>query len=237
MYAQDYEELYPLGIGMYAGSWFSGGFDLPTGWSNPPDPDFELYSASIWGNSTASYIKSDGVFRCPSTEDYEVAGWSSGTPRKTPVYSSYSYNGLLQSSSLADVKAPASVIMISEIQGKNSYQGVGLSNPRLTCTNTTEPCVYKPREASPAPCPTGNGATSGSGTYGARATRWIHSNGQNFTFADGHVKWRKLGSVLAPANTDGYVDPFTQYRADGSASTIYTDRCGSHFLFRPDYQP
>ncbi len=230
MYVQDYDETYPLGIGQYSGSWFQGGFDLPTGWSNPPDAAWDAYSASVWANATMPYIKNGGVFRCPSTNDITIAGWSSGTPRNTPIYSSYAYNGLLQSYPSGMINAVADVIMITEMQGKSAYEGVGLSNPRLICTSTTAPCVYQPRSPAPAPCPTGNGATSGSGIYGARPTRWLHTSGQNFTFADGHVKWRRLGSVFAPANTDGFVDPFTQYSQDGTSATFYGDRCGSHFL-------
>jgi hypothetical protein len=58
----------------------------------------------------------------------------------------------------------------------------------------------------------------------------------NMTFADGHVRWRRLGAQLAPADTDGNVDPFTQYNPDGTTQVAWWDGCHT-WLFRPDFEP
>jgi prepilin-type N-terminal cleavage/methylation domain-containing protein/prepilin-type processing-associated H-X9-DG protein len=235
MYIQDYDEAFPLGIARYNGSWFNGGFSFPQGWDNPPDAAFEEASSVTWANSLQPYIKNGQMFGCPSAAKTDI-GWSVGQ-RKEPYYSSYSYNGILQSYPQAGVIAPTEVILFSEMQGKYGYKGVALANPRLNCSGTAD-CVYIPRDTAAGTCSTTIGGRSSSGTYVANSVRLIHTGGQNFSFADGHAKWRRLGAQVAPANTNALVDPFTQYNANGSGTsgTIWTNGC-HHFLFRPDYQP
>lgn len=232
-YTQDYDESYPLAYGKYNGAWASGyGASFPAKWDTPVDAGFDANSEAAWANSIQPYIKSIELFRCPSASEVTL-GWSATPSRSNPGFSSYAYNGLLMSSPLAAVNAPADVIMVSEAQGKTAYEGVALANPRLICPNANEECVYKPR--SGGACQTGNGGTGATGTYGDAATRWVHSNGMNFTFADGHVKWRRLGASIGGA-TNARVDPWTLYKDNGTSNTAWTNGC-HQFLFRPDYQP
>jgi len=234
MYVQDYDERYPLAYGKYGGAWaYTFGFDFPAGWSNPPDAAFDATSSVSWSNSVQPYVKNYDLFKCPSGANYTIPGWNAGTPRKPAAYSSYAYNGILMQYPMAGVTAPADVIMVSEVQGKTAYEGVGLANPILVCGTANQDCIYQPKGTS---CATGNGSTSTSGYYGPKPTRWVHNNGQNFTFADGHVKWRRLGGVFAPTATDFKVDPFTNYASDGTSATAWSNGC-HHYLFRPDYQP
>ena len=234
MYSQDYDELYPLSVATYGASYFLGGYSVPAGWDNPVDAAFEAASNATWANSVQPYLKNYNILACPSAEKRDI-GWSVGQ-RKEPSYVSYAYNGILHGFSQAGVIAPANVIMFSEMQGKYAYKGVALSNPRLNCAAATDGCIYTP--ISNGACSTAPGGRSSSGTYVSPAVRLIHTGGQNFGFADGHAKWRRLGAVLAPANTDYNVDPFTQYNAAGSgvSGTVWTNGC-HHWLFRPDYQP
>jgi prepilin-type N-terminal cleavage/methylation domain-containing protein/prepilin-type processing-associated H-X9-DG protein len=236
MYMQDYDESYPLAIATYGGNYFQGGYSFPAGWDNPVDPAFEAASNATWSNSVQPYIKNMGILACPSSAKTDI-GWSVGQ-RKEPGYVSYSYNGILHSYPQAGMVAPADVIMFSELQGKYAYKGVALSNPRLNCTTAANGCIYTARVGTNACATAPGGGASSSGTYVANSVRLIHSQGQNFGFADGHAKWRRLGAQVAPANTNASVDPFTQYSATGSGAsgTVWTNGC-HHWLFRPDYQP
>lgn len=234
MYSQDYDELYPLAVATYGTTYWLSGYSFPAGWDNPVDPVWELASSVTWSNSVQPYVKNQNILSCPSAEKRDI-GWSVGQ-RKEPGYVSYAYNGILHGYSQAGVIAPADVIMFSEMQGKYAYKGVALANPRLNCGAATTGCVYTPRDASTGTCSTAPGGRSSSGTYVSPAVRLIHTGGQNFGFSDGHAKWRRLGAVIAPGNTDANVDPFTQYTSAGTSGNAWTNGC-HHWLFRPDYQP
>ncbi len=66
----------------------------------------------------------------------------------------------------------------------------------------------------------------------------VHSNGINVVHADSHVKWRRVGMAVAPAQTsanDALMDPWAQYDAKGFPTGGYygeANRCHS-YLFRP----
>jgi prepilin-type N-terminal cleavage/methylation domain-containing protein/prepilin-type processing-associated H-X9-DG protein len=240
MYSQDYDELYPLAFGRYPGfGWvWSIGFNFPADWDTPADPAWDAQSACAWANAIQPYVKNYGIFRCPSVnQDRQMSdvGWSYANPRKQPESLSLNYNGLLMGYPQAGVSFPAEVIMVSEAQGKVAYKGVGIANPILRCRIANDPCVYQPKPGPNAACVTGNGGTSVPSYYGNNPSMWVHSQGQNFTFADGHVKWRRLGSQLKPTHTDGNVDPYTQYNPDGSADIFWSDNCHA-WLYRPDYR-
>jgi prepilin-type N-terminal cleavage/methylation domain-containing protein/prepilin-type processing-associated H-X9-DG protein len=240
MYVQDNEETYPLSFGKYPGiGWVYGyAHDTPPDWENVDDPFWVKHSQCGWANSIQPYIKNYGVYACPSAatqlrlSDY---GWTYDNPLKTPQPTSLTYNGLLMAYSLAGVRSPATVPMVIEGTGKTQYIGVAISFPELACPNENQACVYQPRK-SDGTCVDGNGGTDGWGWYGPEPTRWIHTQGMNMIFTDGHVRWRRLGAQLAPADTDGNVDPFTQYKPDGTTETAWWDGCHT-WLFRPDFEP
>ena len=141
-YIQDYDECFPLGISYYGGTWQSYGASLPAGWDTPADADFDNFSATIWANSIQPYVKNTAVFTCPTAEKVDI-GWSATPSRKEPAYVSYSYNGLLQSSSQAAITYSSDVILTSELQGKIAYKGVALTNPALRCTGTAPWLSYQ----------------------------------------------------------------------------------------------
>lgn len=232
MYLQDYDEQFPMAFGKYGTAWGGNyGSSFPTGWDNPVDAAFDAYSSVAWANSIQPYIKNTQMFACPTANKVSI-GWSSTPSRLKPAYVSYSYNGLLQSYAQAGMTAPADVIMISEMQGKTAYEGVALSNPTLNCTDATAACVYQPKGTA---CAAGNGGTGRVGYYGTLPSQWIHSSGQNFAFADGHVKFRRLGGQIGSA-TNYLVDPWTNYNASGVPGSYWSNGCFA-YLFRPDYQP
>lgn len=72
---------------------------------------------------------------------------------------------------------------------------------------------------------------------------YVHNQGVNCVFADGHAKWRRLGAQTNAA-TNCQVDPYGGYDAQGFGAW-YWNNAGPNgeqwtchpYLFRPDYQP
>ncbi|GAB4464129.1 MAG: hypothetical protein OHK0029_33750 [Armatimonadaceae bacterium] len=238
MYTQDYDEMYPMAFGWYPGiGWMRGYFhSFPADWeASVTDPAEIAAYNMIWANSVQPYIKNMAVASCPSAPVFEQSGfdYSAANQRRTPGLCSYTYNGNLHTLSLAAVSSPARCIMMNEGRGKIQYRVIASSNPQLQCPDANQPCTYRPRDYANRVCQTGNGARDTG--YVARGTLWMHNQGMNFTFADGHVQWRRLGAQLAPAATSSAVDPWTQYRADGLSTTRWFNGCHGS-LYRPDIE-
>lgn len=234
MYAQDYDETYPIGQINHLGRWWdqTWGSDTPADWQASADPADVVADSSFWANAVEPYMKNWMSAQCPSTDPinfYVAAAYADSNKRKEPAAITYTYNGLLNTFPLAEVNSPAEVIMLFEGWGKVARRGAMTSMPVLVCPDATQPCVYKQRSN---PGATGNGASSTSRYY-TNISRWIHSQGMNFAFADGHVKWRRLGAVITGA-TDRRVDPWTTYSDKGIATGAWWD--GAHYcLFRPKF--
>jgi prepilin-type N-terminal cleavage/methylation domain-containing protein/prepilin-type processing-associated H-X9-DG protein len=234
MYIQDYDEQYPLSMVRHpSGVWLAYA-DIPADWDSATGSNWALMSESMWVNSIQPYAKNYQIFKCPNaSQEDRPAGWNFAAPKKPWASVSYSYNPLLSQLSQAGINQPASTIMMLEPYGKRYWSGITAGNPIMLCPNGNQPCVY-----SSCATTAGNGTTSGFTVWnGINPTRWIHNQGMNFSFSDGHVKWRRLGGVLKPGNTDRNVDPFTNYNADGTSDSYWPTGCGatSHAqLFRPD---
>ena len=236
MYSQDYDETYPLAQGYYPGfgSLYAYAHDVPPDW-DASGPIYTSTMQQFWANSVQPYIKNQGVFTCPSSREYRMEGWGYDAPKKPWANVSYTYNGLLHSYPMAGVNSSAQLVLLWEGHGKASGAGFSFSNPVLVCDDADNPeCRYTPT-INPGPsgsCATGNGAQSG--MFGGLDTFWVHNQGVNVVFADGHVKWRKLGAVPDPGETDRYSDFYGGYDRAGNPQWYWWDTCHP-CLFRPDY--
>jgi len=171
------------------------------------------------------------------------------TPGKDKPYATvgYNFNGLLSSSSATSVVSPATTPTWWSGFGKVNRYGDTYSHPFLICPDGKVACVFSGGGASiggadGSSCPyndddhtpTGysNGTRSGFGS-GVFGTAFIYGKGMNWAFADGHAKWRTLGTK------DPKTDPFSAYNADGSPvnNAARKDAQCHVMLFRPDYQP
>jgi prepilin-type processing-associated H-X9-DG protein len=236
MYVQDYDEKYPLSMGFFPGlGWLRGFYhNYPANWRNTSSQNAINAFSMMWINAIEPYTKNQDLSRCPSASPKDVPGYdySPAGSRRPAGVSSYSYNGDLHAYTMAGVISPADVIMLTEEVGKTPFRGTAIANPQLNCADPAQDCVYKPR--ANGACQTGNGGRDtwylGDGSF------WIHNQGMNFSFADGHVKWRRLGAQLEPADTDGDVDPWTSYDATGFPNVRFWNGCHG-WLYRPDYQP
>ncbi|RYF51126.1 MAG: DUF1559 domain-containing protein, partial [Cytophagaceae bacterium] len=237
-YASDYDDTYPLAFGKTGLGWmFNYNLRVPFDWdpANPPGSDRAEGARVAWANSLQTYIKSWDVYKCPSSDGGDVvkvvgdATYNAAV--KKPVLMSYTYNGQLQGAMTGIVNRPSDVIMMYE-SGKGQKLGFTLSQPALAYTDATAECIFqpKPNYRVPNPC---NSATNGSTMqwFGYDGDMRVHTGGQNFLYADGHVSWRRLA---ANASADLKYDPWTTYDAKGKPSAMYWDGC--HALkFSPRY--
>jgi prepilin-type N-terminal cleavage/methylation domain-containing protein/prepilin-type processing-associated H-X9-DG protein len=209
-YVQDYDDTFPLSNYSPDGvNWTSASVTTPSsyfGHSNQRD--------TFWSNSTQPYMKNVQIYRCPSAarERSDVFGVSLSAA--AGYGHSLTYNGYLTRWPLAGAYAPASVIMISEGLGK----------------------AFMPRYANQFPLaisgsgvwqgqftPTGAGCTT-AWVYGFNVdtTWWVHSEGSNYGYLDGHVKYVRNPSASSPwASSDANGLPQELWVQDGTCTWFY----------------
>ncbi len=216
MYVQDYDETYPLSDG--------GGNAPGTLWTMPPLAKAGNVNArnSVWTAALQPYVKNWGVYACPSCP-LDPGATNVVDPGQPRVLVSYAYNGLISNYSMAGVQAPASVILIWEGLGKASLGNYAFVNPALNPSPATPPHPIYPGHTMRQYV-----------MFGLRfptPTYYIHGNGMNYLYVDGHVKWRAM-------TTDPAVSPFCTLDTatgqwPGTCSWI-SGTMGMPSLFRPD---
>jgi len=220
-YSQDYDETYPINDG--------AGNTPGTLYTTPPAASGAATAArmGVWTNTLQPYLKNWDVLGCPScplNAAFSRPPQAALNPGAPTVKVSYTYNGLLANSGLASITAPSRCILAWEGIGKAAVQNYGFVNPTLLRASSGLHPTYGqvPCEiyvlTNPAP------------------TTWIHSNGQNYLYVDGHVKWVKMAR-----NPD--VSPWVVDDNTGIPTGFFTatsppeaqPRCA--WLFRPTLQP
>ena len=256
-YAQDYDEKMPLAFPNINYTWYSpktGGNTVyvlpsPADLFNDPQNLVDAYNG-VWANAIQPYAKNYQILDCPSMTTWNI--WGSQIPAgKKPNRVAQTFNGLLMSYPIAGITASANVIMLWNGHQKNAMNGGFDANPQLICngggtaTNGVAPCRYTP-PVNQATCDSNmNGRTSlvvvisGQANYSG----WVHGSGENFSYADGHAKWR-------PARVDKSVYPFKDTGASNinSNGTVVSGNMYNYwddvpnqpchpYLFRPDFSP
>jgi prepilin-type N-terminal cleavage/methylation domain-containing protein/prepilin-type processing-associated H-X9-DG protein len=174
MYAEDYEQSYPL-------------------YAHYPKQD------QFWFEVIQPYAKSESIFTCPS-----VKVRLDKAPANLVGYPAFGLNGYganyrhviqfgpgfasppeMGPKALAALARPSETIMIADSQGEKEWTA-GLSWPQLYCTV----------EAGPI-----NLTTEGLDKTWGLADR--HSGGGNYIFADGHVRWMRREAVLGASKKPG----------------------------------
>lgn len=201
-------------------------------------------------NLVRPYVKSEQMMKLPgvTVDAFDPALIGSVNPAdKAWTAVGYNFNGLLSSFSTTAVASVATTPTWWSGFGKTNRAGNTYSHPYLICNDPNGPCVFNgggPQVVSdPATCPyvddSNNdpglmqpGTRSGVGS-GVFRTVFIYGKGMNWAFADGHAKWRTLGTL------DPKTDPFRLYLADGTPvnNAARKDTQCHVTLFRPDYQP
>jgi prepilin-type N-terminal cleavage/methylation domain-containing protein/prepilin-type processing-associated H-X9-DG protein len=270
MYVQDYDETFPLEAGFHPGAnYFLSGFylDVPFDWEGGVSNNWKNACACAWSNSLQPYIKSYAAMTCPSGIEIKLSFNDYSIAVKPWAEPSYTYNGILTSYAEAGVLSPSDVPLIWEGDGKVKLAGEAVANPQLFCNEPgNHTCVYQPDNGTVSQGDTSAKNGTWSGMYLPDATDLIHSGGAEFVMADGHAKWRRVGSVLHPgydslacviAGDASKCVPFApenDYRSDpgetydGVGVPLYSwsyDHSGDGSattaahpcIFRPDYNP
>ncbi|MCH8274317.1 MAG: prepilin-type N-terminal cleavage/methylation domain-containing protein [Armatimonadetes bacterium] len=256
LYTTDYDDHYPLGAtvdgstGQYRLGLRRDGSDFGEfPWNWRPSQDNIRWNENLthWVNSVYTYVQNYGIYACPSgpkrdRTDRGVDPADYANPNEKPRNVSYTFNGILHTYNASGIVNPASLPVIWEGHGKTQITGFALWNPFLRCTTVGSPCIYRP---GGPPCG-GMYGTSENLSYPG-GSKWIHNKGANWSHADTHAKWRRIGANIAnqgsgrngggssgPPFTDWRVDPSTGYWEDGYAGWYWWDGCHA-WLFRPAY--
>jgi prepilin-type processing-associated H-X9-DG protein len=201
MYIQDYDETWPITAPANRNSVL---------WTVPPDltPTSVLEQRqSFWANAIQPYVKNWGVYTCPSSaseQRTDVTGVSLSETRGISV--SYTLNGYLNAWPMAGSPAPARVIAFAEGIGKGTLPGRATVHPLPSyapgCTAPpTLPggAVYRFNPGDRVNCSADAGvAGSCSFTWQRERTWWVHSQGSNYAYMDGHVAWVRNSSSRSP---------------------------------------
>jgi len=211
MYAQDYDEKFP--------SW-NWGVNHQGGTGSPNNN-----ATTLWSNAIFPYVKSAGVYACPSdarnlTAQQAYGGWFRydnsllGFPQPLLTANlSYGANEPLTAingkSSLAGMDRPAETFLVGDMN--TPLSGFGGYNEWVAAENANAPAT-DPRRTNvlwrvaypkgPACIPTdGNTYYNRFAAQSTIQGRWdscsFHSTGSNLGFADGHVKFTQSRRVFA----------------------------------------
>jgi prepilin-type N-terminal cleavage/methylation domain-containing protein/prepilin-type processing-associated H-X9-DG protein len=178
-YTQDYDEKYPP---------FQFIFD-------PSQATRKYY---YYWNSLDPYIKSTQIWACPSNSsgNFSSAGYIADGVFKDTDNISYTYNGALHGAALASVDSPAEVFLSWDVQPGYPWSGYAYS----AAYNTTNPAIGEVIDYATAH--NGDRGRTPNGKKNS-ADNSRHLEGDNYLFADGHVKWQSHSSV-SPATDIRY---------------------------------
>jgi prepilin-type N-terminal cleavage/methylation domain-containing protein len=132
MYLNDYDETYPLGFG-YAGGWLWNRYHAtPHDWRASVPLNSPLHQAyqAHWSNAVQPYLKSDGVYGCPSASLIRLNTNDYANARRAPARVSYTYNGLLHGLSSAVAASPSTLPLLWEGRGKAGRGGLRAHQPQ-----------------------------------------------------------------------------------------------------------
>lgn len=147
-----------------------------------------------WAQQVSPYVKSPGLFKCPSDDTERPAG----APNNVPI--SYAMNANLAMLPDADLDKPAMTVSLVEVSGNDGF--VAASTP----LDTRSPAASGPIVATggsagglargqyrtgPIGFPERNFTTQSAPRLGLAR----HTEGSNFGCADGHVKWARGQTV------------------------------------------
>jgi len=219
LYIQDYDEIMP-GAPAPPKDWspYSGTVYVQPPLSNgTPAPTSGRWA--MWSNLLQPYLKNWNVFKCPSTADVEI--YPAGTVFNPRQSFSYTYNGIVAVYPTAGFVAPSKLVTVWEGIGDVALVNGGFANPVLTDigTGASPPKTY---QLGASTC----GWYNGGFRPNQKVKVNLHSQGMNYLFADGHVKWAHSGGDADHSPIAGVAD-------DGTWTGYWTGTGGCLWWFRP----
>jgi len=161
-----------------------------------PPFDF-VYDASVgtrsyyyYWNSLDPYIKSTQIWTCPSNSGSSLASndYIADGVFKTTDNISYTFNGVLFNAALASVNSPAEVFVSWDVQNGTAWSVYATS----AGYNATNPAIGETLDCHTAHI-CDRGRTPDGKADSPSYSR--HLDGDNYLFADGHVKWLAHNAV------------------------------------------
>ena len=175
-YIQDYDETWPVSRPVIGnGNSFSPHEAADTLTTASP------VTRSMYANALEPYIKTWDVWACPSGEDFNF--YNEPESALGQVRFSYSLNGYLNMWPDGQIAQPAETVSYMEMGKQTRIRKWILPFPY-----PSQNCA--PTAADPVPyqfSPCYGGITVWNPHYDAKY--WIHGQGGNYAYTDGHVKW------------------------------------------------
>lgn len=219
-YTQDYDEKFPPAFSIAPGT----GGPYVANWGMDYTPQAGVIVPSIVG----SFIKNRQIFNCPSGPRPVTAATTGIT---TDGALAYMYNDLIAAKSQAALAGVAQTILASEASGARVtpgapvaaklVNGVGhaiLRGTATAITTTIGQMSVQPNATVVAPNPMVVAGTQYESSAFKDVTR--HSDGGNFLYGDGHVKWSKVTLNAANVPQTVYFPPVAQTTTNASAGTL-----------------
>lgn len=201
-----------------------------------------IYNDDLWGQGWAgkvyAYTKSGGIYGCPNDSTAPFPGLSKVSyGMNANVWAGNTYFGQPTAGGLAGQTAPASTVLLFEIQRQSSnyngnygVNGIDVSNIAENSSSTGTGSISG---GCGGPGPTGNycHAVYATGNIGGYAlNNWnsspegVHQGGANYLACDGHAKWLKPSNVSggksanSPSDVEVHDTNHNAGRAAGSQS-------------------
>ena len=221
MYIQDFDELWPQTVVTdYPGQRIVINFFVtPVDRIPPASPASLARRATFWSNAIQPYCKNFGVYNCPSCPADKIFGPTKNDDQY-PI--ALTLNGYLNAWAEAATPAPAIVPAFTVGFGKRNVPGFGNIFPLPANTGPKGDCALDyTRQNLYHFERNGNNCTVGcTWDITADVTWWIHGQGENHSYMDGHAKWLRHPSAnSAWASTDNQGRPINIWISGDPADT------------------
>jgi prepilin-type N-terminal cleavage/methylation domain-containing protein/prepilin-type processing-associated H-X9-DG protein len=156
-----------------------------------------------WAGPTYTYVKSTGVYSCPDDSTSSVSPATAISYGLNSNFANHNIGGI----ALAQLQSPAKTVQLFEVGGVSAAVATDVADGTIDPTNYAGSaggdgvCALNYGPNGGAQYATGvfynvTGAAVGAGQrYAALTGR--HTDGSNYEFADGHVKWLRPSAVSA----------------------------------------
>jgi len=208
-YISDYDSTYPLATGVL-GTDALGDYMLPIPmWSTYPSLN------TIPHVAIAPYMKNWEIMHCPSGQRSAYYDPEAGQPT-TAI--SYSFNSLLEAYPESAIVEPATTVSWWE-DGINAHGNADIFRNPWRSGPTTVPSY-------PNQWQSGSGEQAQMWASSLTGSIWIHNEGINIAYCDGHVKWAKC---------PGDSSPYAAVDASGNVTSYWWNGYGPWY-HSPDHE-